>query len=300
MTGAIRTLLACTDFSPLAGRAVRRAARLAKAHEAKLVLVHAWDAPTIVPAWGDPGGGAWVSDEVVNEGVRARLERDGAALSAEYGIQVQATPLTGSVHRLIVEHADAVGADLLVVGAHGETGLLHRLLGSTTQKILRRSHRPVLVVRTAADADYSRLLAATDFSDSARDAARIAAALCPAATLWLLHAHEPELEKRLAYARIDPELGERYFGLALAEAERALATFAGMLERDGIACTPMLRQGHPSLLLPSVIDELDIDLVVLGAQGKSRLEAGLLGSVSQHAVAQAPCDVLVVPRAAND
>lgn len=300
MNRPLRTLLACTDFSPHATQAVHRAARLAQAHGATLVLAHAYDAPTIVPAWGDPGGGAWVSEEQVSEGIRARLERDGAELAAEYGVAVRATLLTGSVHRHLVEHADATGADLLVVGAHGETGLLGRLLGSTAQKILRRSQRPVLVVRTPAATDYARVLVATDFSEPAREAARLAAMLCPVARLWLLHAHEPVLESRLAYARIDPKLGERYLGLALAEAERALTEFHGALKEAGVVATALLRQGHPSLLLPAAIDEFDIQLLALGAQGKSLLESGLLGSVSQHAVAQAPCDVLVVPRTTSD
>ncbi|MBB5015313.1 universal stress protein [Rehaibacterium terrae] len=300
MNRPLRTLLACTDFSPHATQAVHRAARLAGAHAATLVLAHAYDAPTIVPAWGDPGGGAWVSEEQVSEGLRERLQREGAELATEYGIAVQTTLLTGSVHRRLVEHADATGADLLVVGAHGDTGLLGRLLGSTTQKILRLSHRPVLVVRTPATSDYARVLVATDFSEPAREAARLAGTLCPAARMWLLHAHEPALESRLAYARIDPKLGERYLSLALAEAGRALTEFNDALKEAGVVATPLLRQGHPSLLLPAAIDELDIQLLALGAQGKSLLESGLLGSVSQHAVAQSPCDVLVVPRAAGD
>src|SRR5688572_29681822 len=79
----------------------------------------------------------------------------------------------GVPHTVIVQHAEALGTDLLVVGAHGRSALRALLLGSVTDRVLRHAHSSVLVARESpADGP---IVAATDFSAGSRRAVEVAA-----------------------------------------------------------------------------------------------------------------------------
>ena len=106
MSPSLKTILAATDFSAPAERALQRAVQLAKAHGARLELVHTFDAAPVMPAWGDPGGGAWVGEKMFMDGVRDQLERSRERLAAEYGLPVQATLEVGPAHRQIARQAE--------------------------------------------------------------------------------------------------------------------------------------------------------------------------------------------------
>lgn len=51
----------------------------------------------------------------------------------------------------LVDYADSNGADLLVLGTHGRTGLMHLLMGSFAETVMRQSHLPLLVIRSKAE-----------------------------------------------------------------------------------------------------------------------------------------------------
>lgn len=48
----------------------------------------------------------------------------------------------------LVDFADETGADLIVIGTHGRTGLMHLLMGSFAETVMRQSHLPLLVIRS--------------------------------------------------------------------------------------------------------------------------------------------------------
>ncbi len=65
------------------------------------------------------------------------------------GVNVTTRTVDGSsVHRSILDTAQAVGADLIVMGSHGRRGIEKLVLGSVTQRVLGDTHLPVLVVRS--------------------------------------------------------------------------------------------------------------------------------------------------------
>lgn len=51
----------------------------------------------------------------------------------------------------LVDYADENGADLLVLGTHGRTGLMHLLMGSFAETVMRQSHLPLLIIRSKAE-----------------------------------------------------------------------------------------------------------------------------------------------------
>ena len=85
-----------------------------------------------------------------------RLATEGAALAEKAGLvpEPRVTSTVATAAEAIVEAADELDADLIVLGSRGRRGATAAVLGSTSTNVLHHTHRPVLVVpATAADPD---------------------------------------------------------------------------------------------------------------------------------------------------
>ena len=108
---------------------------------------------------------------------------------------------SGQAAHQILEHATSLPADLIVIGTHGASGFEHLLLGSVTEKVLRRATCPVLTVppraRTRAKLPFKRILCPLDFSESSLAALDFAVSLAQQgdAALTLLHVFEWSAEE---------------------------------------------------------------------------------------------------------
>ncbi len=290
-------IVCATDFSPAGDAAVRRAALAADRHGAQLALVH------VVPSSLWDGANEWLADlvgagspdpERARAEARRRLQRvaDEAAAGAGPGCTVDVR--YGRPAAQIAAAARELGADLLVVGAHGEHRLRDLLMGSTAHRLLRTAPCPVLVVKRPPPFDYRTVLLPTDFSTPAAQAAAAARALLPTAVFHFVHAFELPYDGLMRYAGAADDAVARYRSAA----ERALEAKIAQLVQDFDA-TPgrafaHVRHGYPPARIDEWIVELAVDLVAIAAHGRSELEAAFLGSVSAHVVQEAPCDVLLV------
>ena len=150
MDTRITRILVPVDFSPPSAEAVRYAATLARALDARIELVHIVEDPFMSTAWGAE---VYVSDltellDSLSATAASRLEHLKTADLA--GVATATAVLRGDPWRRIVEHATSSGADLIVMGTHGHTGLSHVLLGSVAERVVRHAPCPVLTVREAA------------------------------------------------------------------------------------------------------------------------------------------------------
>lgn len=216
------------------------------------------------------------------------------ALHGELGIAADVQTRSGRVLEELPAHADAVDADLLVLGARGAGVLRYVLLGSTAERMVSRTRRPLLVVRNAdATTPYTRLLAPVDFSASSLPALRLARRVAPDAELVLLHSYEVPFAGKLQYAGVADAVLERY---AASARQEAYARMAALCEAAGFAAGSVrqtVREGDPSLDIIDLQRSLACDLVVMGKHGENFVEELLLGSVTQHVIGAAGCDVLV-------
>jgi nucleotide-binding universal stress UspA family protein len=214
-------------------------------------------------------------------------------LQAGHRIAASTCQTSGSVLDEIVRAGDALDAGLLVVGARG-AGFLRRLvLGSTSERLLRRTQRPLLVVRQRPHERYRRALLALDFSPWSQHAVDVARRVAPRAHMVLFHAFQVPFQEKLQFAGVDATTIERYRKLACSQATQrlhALAQAAGLKPSDWEA---RVVEGDASLRIVEHEQEHDCDLVVLGKHGQSATEDLLLGSVTKHVMAEGSADVLV-------
>ena len=133
------TILVATDFSEGSDEAIQRAIALAKLWGAALELFH-----VIEPGVEDPfGGHIYGSDH--QSGVDRMLVRLVAKVEAS-GVACTAKIVDGNAATAITDRARTIGAEIIVVGTHGRTGLTHIVMGSVAERVVRRATCPVLTV----------------------------------------------------------------------------------------------------------------------------------------------------------
>ena len=135
-------ILVAVDHSEMSDRALDAARDLALLSKGEVWVLHLREREMAAKT------GALVHDETTDEAnakVRACVEALAQAGVKAYG-QVRDT-IFGYAAREIVNDAQEIGADVIVMGSRGRSDLAGLLLGSTAHKVLHLSRRPVLIVR---------------------------------------------------------------------------------------------------------------------------------------------------------
>ncbi len=149
MFGMFRHILAPVDLAPADGEsstvpAVHAAIELAKLENAKLTLLHVHEPqPYFYPAaFPVPTGDL---DQAVRQASQVALDAELERVRKEVP-SAEALHRPGAPWSTIVETAQEIGADLIVVSTHGRRGIPRALLGSVAEKVVRMSTVPVLTV----------------------------------------------------------------------------------------------------------------------------------------------------------
>lgn len=141
-------ILVATDYSDASRPAITRAAEVAAMSGAKVTLVHVYDPAPFVPPIAFPSPAR--KEEEVAQGLAEAIVKGLEQLGkAEFpGTEVAVRALRhASPSKAVVDLAEEIGADLVVVGSHGRTGIEHMFIGSVAEKIVRHAPCSVLVVR---------------------------------------------------------------------------------------------------------------------------------------------------------
>ena len=142
-------ILFATDFTPASEPAFRQALDLAFSDGAELWIAHVYEPPSLMDAQSIAAG---VYEEW-DQALRAEAERRLTPLvdrARERGVKARALVLSGMPYEAISEAAREKGADLLVVGTHGRTGVARLFVGSVASRVISTAPCPVLAVRAAA------------------------------------------------------------------------------------------------------------------------------------------------------
>lgn len=173
-----RLIVVPTDFSAPAGHALRYASALAERFDAHLLVMYA---DTFVPPFDFTTSGAITggpSLESLIENANEEL-RQHAATNISAGVPYDLRVLIGLPIESITDTIQNSGANLLVMGTHGRSGIRRLLLGSVTEAAMRISPVPVITVNSSASAsaEVSTILCPVNFTPACSAALRQAAAL---------------------------------------------------------------------------------------------------------------------------
>lgn len=141
----MKTILVATDFSDVTDRVLAHTATLAKAFGATVYLVHV--EPPDPDFVGFEGGPAHVRSDIAQSALHHHEAihklRDGLR---DQGIDAHGLVIQGPTVDRIVDEARRLPADLVIMGSHGHGALLHLLLGSVSEGVIKHADCPVLVV----------------------------------------------------------------------------------------------------------------------------------------------------------
>ena len=260
-------ILIAHDLRDTADMALCRATQLAQQHNARLTMLHVLD----------PGQS---SDQ--HEKARQALDR---SLTQYTPPGTELRMLSGKPSEVVLQQVQDSGCDLLVLGGHHQR---HDFFsGTSLDRIARRCTVPLLLVARNDFQPYQRALAAIDFSLCACSALGQAYHLLPGdAELHALHVFEPD--------KGTPQEVELQLQTQRSLIDQLLHDEAQKLPAGGPKLSHEVLQGGILRSLQEQIKTRRAELLVLGSHGRSAFSQALLGSLAQHFLHKAPCDVFVV------
>jgi nucleotide-binding universal stress UspA family protein len=291
----IKLILCPVDFSEISIRAYRYALSLAEHYQARLVVQH------IVELWRHPSVGFVTSADLYEEFERTLRESGKEQLREfvkkhTYGeIQPELVMHGGFASDSILAFAQAQNTDVIVIGSHGRRGFDRLMLGSVTDRVMRRASCPVLVVgklfTESLPADerrphlhhVSRILFCTDFSENSEWALNYAISVRAEydAELTLLHVlHEPST----------PAETEE----AIVAAKQRLDRLIASQGRKSLKIETAVRIGKPYEQIIQFSVNAQIDMVTMGVRGRSALDVAVFGSTTYRVMQLGPSPVLAV------
>jgi len=283
--GPPKTILLATDLSSRCDRALDRAGQLATLWGARLVVltVLEHDEDFMDPS-RTPNLPSWRRPPDRQAVVAAQVRRDlGEALKGAEVLIVE-----GAVAANIDALAREVDAELIVVGIARDETLGRYLLGSTVDRLARRTPVPLLVVKNRLR-PYGEILVATDFSPPSQHALTAAARFFPYAPLTLLHAWEIPFAGFLD----NPDFRREWTALEKEGCDKFVAQ-SRLSQDQHHDLQVLLEYGGPETIIRAYMRDNGVDLVVAGTHGRSGLFDVRLGGTAKRILEAAPGDVLLI------
>jgi nucleotide-binding universal stress UspA family protein len=307
---SIKNVLCPVDFSDISRHAFDRAVAIARANQAVVTALHivqVQTAATLLPYMAPESLGPFPLPEIDRDRIATELK---SFLALDQPLDVQVVCLVTDapdVHREVLVHADRLPADLIVMGTHGRSGFQRLVLGSVTEKVLRKARCPVLTVPgtlpdvvPVASAPFRRILCAADFSECSVAGLRYAQALAEQHHAQLAVVHVIEEFPAIYDPLIGPPVDfAAYRASAETVSRKWLRDAVPASVRRVVKVEELLTFGKPHQEIVRLSEEWGSDLIVLGIHGRNVVDRLVFGSTAERVVRHAPCPVLTVRNGAH-
>lgn len=278
------TILLATDLSARCDRALARALQLARQWNARLVVT------TVLPDAAIEAG-AGLSQHASSERDTAERRLQRLLEDEDRNMRIEVRVTQGHVGRALLQLAAEEGCGLLVTGIASDTLFELPVLGSTVLWLSRHSPLPVLIVHDRVRGAYRHLAVASDFSDSANQAASHALSLLgPPLRLSLVHALESSGSPLLGSDRASAQ--EQAREAARGQAQEVLAELRPLLAQA--RAETHIDDGAPAAVLLRHTRASGAELVIVATHGRGALFELLIGSVARRLVAVLETDTLLI------
>jgi nucleotide-binding universal stress UspA family protein len=290
------TVLCPVDFSE-ASRSALRFARIVVDHfGARLVILTVED-PLLTEAIDLGTGSVWDPEETRRELARFASHTLGGNPLKDGEVEYEVT--VGKPAKQVLHLAQEKACDLIVMSTHGLTGMRKMFFGSTTERVLRETTRPVLVVPPSESSPRSledlhqlvgRILVPVDLTAASLHQMQVARAISEGLRVPLLATHVVEpvrspLGARLHLPSIDLERRTR--------AEDALAELLATVPRN-LHPEALVAYGDPAEEIAKIARDRRAGLLVIGLHG-SPLLGPHMGSVTYRVLCLVSSLVLAIP-----
>jgi nucleotide-binding universal stress UspA family protein len=286
-----RSIVAASDLGGASDDILRAAAILAGRSGAELHLIHSLEMRRGSSQHSGTDEGSKAKVRRAAEQLRDQVRR----VMPEGVVPATQRVVAHVAHKAILECAEEVSADLIVVGPHAGGAMRAHFLGTTAEHVIRGAEVPCLVVRKPLSPTVHRIGVPIDCSDPAQGALQVAfrwgevlGAYGEPPELWVMNVgwkveqiDNPAIEQE----RLRPELQRQI------DAATKQVAGAGALRTH----VEIVWAANPTEATIAWAKDRKLDLLVLGTRGRGGLKRAMIGSVASGMARQAPCAVLLVP-----
>jgi nucleotide-binding universal stress UspA family protein len=283
----LKTILVAVDFDDALDGIMAAVGALAKKFDSEVILAHVMGVSEALRQ----------APESLQGLIAARLGQLQQQLTLS-GVNVpQVFSLSGIAPLEIVEAAERFGASLIVLGSRSKAADHPFPLGTTTEKVIRWSSKPVLAIPPEPRLAFANIVCPVDFSDiSARGLT---------AAIHLARAFQGKLQVLTVVAPLPGyhRLGEHKTKGAGSAEQTAEATclrdfdeFLGRFDFQGVTWEKHILNGDPAHEIVHWAKSTHADLIVMGSVGRTGLPYLFMGSTAVKVVRQLPCALLTAKR----
>ena len=289
-----KKILCPVDFFETSSRSVKYAKALAANYQAGVHVLHVV-APVMPAAYGAPFSVTDMTEDLEKE-ARRLLEKFKKGSPA--GAPVTTEVALGDIDTEILRSVQKQKADLVVMGTHGRRGFERFVMGSTTERLIRRCPVPLITIGSgkkgaATPPDIKRILLTTDFSEGTADAVDYALSIAQEcqAKLTLLHVLND----------VASDVIGNYRDSLIHGIESQLQKLIPEEALNWCDAEIRVAIGLPWKLIPAIVKSGRFDLLVMNVHGKGLIDRALIGSTAERALRTATeiCPVMLVPPDVN-
>ncbi|UCG11298.1 MAG: universal stress protein [Deltaproteobacteria bacterium] len=278
----LEKILLATDFSQASNDALQMAVFVAKAFRSRIIPIH------VIPKIQDSP----LAMEMVKETVTKRFEEINTTINKE-GVDV-AEPIvvSGTPFDQIMQHAGINDVNVIMVGSGEKERQGKFILGITAERLIRRSNKPVWVVKRGTHPGIKKILCPVDFSETS------ARALTNA--IHLARNLQAELSVMTVIQdiwRVYPTVGKaaaKKQGVWVKRNESEFQRFLQKSDFHDVNWNKVIREGNPPQEILSIARQMQADLLIMGSVGRTGLARILVGSVAEKVIRETPCSVITV------
>lgn len=280
----MKTILIASDLSDRSRRALHQAIHLASSQGAALHVLYVVDED--IPAR--------VAKEIrssAEETLREQIAQVPEGASVDLTVRVEFR----TIWKGIVETAQELEADLLIMGSHRSRGIMELFRGTTVQRVAESTKTPLLVVNNPKPGPYREVIVGVDFSDCSRNAINVGATLAPKSTITLVNVYHIPFKEFTKRTDPDGSVEKRDRLRTEGELAKEMKAFEEQLDNRNLQLKRTFIEGGPAPVLLEQAGRNESDLICVGTHGRSWLTGAFIGSTARELLSSAPCDVLVVP-----
>lgn len=228
--------------------------------------------------------------DLIREMVDAKLSLITDSLTSQGVAVLKSIVDYGTPYDRIIKLAMDHDVNLIVVGSAGFTTQASYKLGSTAENLIRKSEKPIWIVKPSSEVKISRILCPVDFSEPSVRAFRNAIQLSKRfnASLTVLSVYEPLANSSFRFGKLSEKENKKHFQ----EQREKLDDFLEEYDLSEVNVIAKVKQGVAHEEILHEIQLVGHDLLIMGTTGRTGLSRVFMGSVTERVTREFPCSVI--------
>jgi len=275
----LNKILLATDFSKSSGNVTEMAIKLAETFDAKIIVLH------VLPVEAEMDS----IKDLLNLAVKTKFNQIKEKIKASGLRKPDLLLKYGSVFDEIIRISDYKKVNIILMGSGKDTGDSSNKLSTTTGKVIRKTEKPVWVVKESSKLEINRILCPIDFSEPSKRALDNA--------IHLARRFDAEVNVISVFEPIDVHTEELDFicyqnDELLKEYFEKFKSYLKDFNFKNVGAKKTYKSGIPYANILITINKYKPDLLIMGTTGKTGLSKILIGSVTEKVTREVPCSFI--------